>query len=75
MSGHQPYIFPIFLPFTTPVSPEFVSRIPVSHEQSGYIITLLPNDAAQRELDKGTQSIIPDPPSIWRSLRNLRRLT
>jgi len=42
MPGHQLYIFPILLPFTSFIRPGFVPCIPVSHEQPGNIITLLP---------------------------------
>ena len=42
MLGHRPYVFPILLPFTSFVSAGFVPCIPIPHEKSGNIVTLLP---------------------------------
>jgi hypothetical protein len=46
--GHQPYVFPILLPFTSFICSGFVSHIPVSHERSGDITTILPATLLRR---------------------------
>ena len=50
MPGHQPHILPILLPFASFISPGFVPCVPISHEQSGNIITLLPEILLRRNL-------------------------
>ena len=74
-SRDQPHILPIFLPFATSISPGFVPCIPVSHEQPGDIVTLLPSDATQSEPGKDIADSIPDLPLTLRLPRNLRHLT